>query len=78
MRKEILTKAKGEAQELLKESNKRIENAIKEIKEQQAEKEETKRIREELNEFKSVVADIDTKAMDEKIARKMEQINQRK
>ena len=77
-RKEILTKAKGEAQELLKESNKRIENAIKEIKEQQAEKEETKRIREELNEFKSVVADIDTKAMDEKIARKMEQIKQRK
>ena len=77
-RKDILTKAKNEATELLKESNKRIENAIKEIKEQQAEKEETKRIREELNEFKGEVAEIDTKAMDEKIARKMEQIKQRK
>lgn len=77
-RKDILARAKAEAMELLKESNKRIENAIKEIREQQAEKEETKRIREELNAFKGEVSDIDTKAVDEKIARKMEQIKQRK
>lgn len=37
-RKAILKKAKEEAAELLKESNKRIENAIREIKESQAEK----------------------------------------
>ena len=66
-RKEVLAKAKERAEELFKESNKKIENVIREIREKQAEKEETKRIREELNEFKSVVADIDTKAMDEKI-----------
>lgn len=77
-RKDILARAKAEAMELLKESNKRIENAIKEIREQQAEKEETKRIREELTAFKGEVNDIDTKAMDEQIARKMEQIKQRK
>ena len=77
-RKEILAKAKADAEELLKESNRRIENAIREIREQQAEKEETKKIREELNEFRADVADMDMKAMDEKIARKMEQIKQRK
>ena len=77
-RKEILTKAKTDAEELLKESNRRIENAIREIREQQAEKEETKKIREELNGFRADVAEIDTMAMDDKIARKMEQIKQRK
>ena len=77
-RKEILAKAKAQAEELLKESNRRIENAISEIREQQAEKEETRKIREDLNEFKAQVADMDTKDMDEKIARKMEQIKQRK
>lgn len=77
-RKEILAKAKAQAEELLKESNRRIENAIREIREQQAEKEETRKIREDLNEFKAQVADMDTKDMDEKIARKMEQIKQRK
>lgn len=77
-RKEILTKAKTDAEELLKESNRRIENAIREIRESQAEKEATKKIREELNEFRADVAEIDTKAMDEKIAKKMEQIKARK
>ena len=77
-RKEILAKAKAQAEDLLKESNRRIENAIREIREQQAEKEETRKIREDLNEFKAEVADMDAKDMDEKIARKMEQIKQRK
>ena len=77
-RKEILAKAKAQAEDLLKESNRRIENAIREIREQQAEKEETRKIREDLNEFKAQVADMDAKDMDEKIARKMEQIKQRK
>ena len=47
-RKEILNRAKTQAEEIIKESNRRIENAIREIKEKQAEKEETKRIRQEL------------------------------
>ncbi len=77
-RKAILQKAKEEAAELLRESNKRIENAIREIKESQAEKEETRRIRQELDAFKQEVQEIDTKEADDKIARKIAQIQQRK
>ena len=77
-RKDILRKAKEQAEELLKESNKKIENAIREIRESQAEKEETKRIREELNEFKAGVSEIDAKANDDLIAKKIRQIQERK
>ena len=77
-RKEILRKAKEEAEELLRESNKRIENAIREIREQQAEKERTRKIREELDTFKEEIAEIDTRANDEAIARKMRQLQERK
>lgn len=75
-RKDILRKAKEQAEELLKESNKKIENAIREIRESQAEKEETKRIREELNEFKAGVSEIDAKANDDLIAKKIRQIQE--
>ena len=77
-RKEILRKAKEEAEEMLRESNKRIENAIREIREQQAEKERTRKIREELDAFKEEVAEIDTRANDEAIARKIRQLQERK
>lgn len=77
-RKQILAKAKQQAEELLKESNKKIENAIREIRESQAEKEETKRIRQELDAFKQEMQEIDTKENDDKIARKIAQIQQRK
>jgi DNA mismatch repair protein MutS2 len=55
LRKEIITKAKHEAQTLLKESNRMIENTIRQIKESQAEKEKTKDIRQQLEEFKTNV-----------------------
>jgi len=42
LRKEIITKARDEAQQLLNQSNKMIENTIRQIKETQAEKEKTK------------------------------------
>ena len=77
-RKEILRRAKEEAEELLRESNKKIENAIREIRESQAEKEAARKAREELNAFKEEVADIDTRANDEMIARKIRQIQERK
>ena len=77
-RKAILRRAKEQAEELLKESNRRIENAIREIREQQAEKEATRKIREELNTFRAEVSDIDTKVEDDKIAKKIEQIKSRK
>lgn len=54
-RKAILDKARHAAEELLQESNRRIENAIREIREQQAEKEATRRIRAELDTFKQEV-----------------------
>ena len=77
-RKAILRRAKEQAEELLKESNRRIENAIREIREQQAEKEATKKIREELNAFRAEVNEIDTKVEDDKIAKKIEEIKSRK
>ena len=77
-RKDILRKAKEEAEKLLDESNRRIENAIREIRESQAEKEETRRIREELNAFRDEVSNAEAKAEDEKIARKIRQIQERK
>lgn len=73
-RKEILRNAKEEARHLLEESNARIENTIRTIKEAQAEKEKTRSARQELNEFKADVEEIDKKQTDEKIARKMEQL----
>ena len=77
-RKDILRRAKEQAEELLRESNKKIENAIREIRESQAEKEAARRIREELNAFKEEVSEIDTKANDEVIERKIRQIQERK
>ncbi len=55
LRKEIITKAKDEAQQLLKDSNRMIEGTIRQIRESQAEKEKTKDIRQQLEEFKSSV-----------------------
>jgi DNA mismatch repair protein MutS2 len=57
LKKEIIAKAKDEAQNLLKESNRVIENTIRQIKESQAEKEKTKDIRQKLEKFKSSVVD---------------------
>jgi DNA mismatch repair protein MutS2 len=77
-RKAILRKAREQAEELLRESNKKIENAIREIREAQAEKERTRKIREELDTFKEELAQVDTRATDEAIAKKMRQIQERK
>ena len=77
-RKEVLAKAKERAEELFKESNKKIENVIREIREKQAEKEETKKLRDSLKDFKEGIADIDKQAEDDNIARKMAQILRRK
>lgn len=51
-RKEIAQKAKQDAQNLLHETNAKIENTIRQIKEAQAEKEKTKEVRRELDAFK--------------------------
>lgn len=75
-RKEIMRVAKDEAGRILAEANAKIENTIREIKEAQAEKEQTKLARKALEEFKaSVVA---TEEEDDKIARKMAKLQERK
>jgi DNA mismatch repair protein MutS2 len=50
-KKRILNQAKNEAKELLKSANQKIEQAIRQIKENQAEKVSTKEIRQELQNF---------------------------
>ena len=85
-RKTIVTKAKADAEELLRESNRRIENAIREIREQQAEKEVTKKIREELHLFEQAVKEgqpVKGKQghglmSDDEFEKKVEQLRQRK
>ncbi len=54
-KKEIIAKAREEATQLLANSNARIENTIREIRESQAHKERTKQARESLSEFKATV-----------------------
>ena len=57
LKKEIIAKAKGEAENLLRDSNRMIENTIRQIKESQAEKEKTKDLRQQLEEFRNIVAE---------------------
>ena len=72
LRKEIISKAKTEAESMLSETNRMIENTIRQIKESQAEKEKTKEARLKLDEFRQTVAEevkpVDT-ASEEKVIR---------
>ena len=70
-RKEVIRQAKEEAERMLQESNARIENTIRTIKEAQAEKEKTRMARQELNDFRTSLETIASKELEEKIARKM-------
>ncbi len=63
LRKEIISKAKTEAESILSETNRMIENTIRQIKESQAEKEKTKEVRLKLDEFRQTVAE-ETKSVD--------------
>jgi DNA mismatch repair protein MutS2 len=76
-RKAILKKAKEDAEHLLQESNARIENTIRTIKEAQAEKERTKLARQELSGFKEEIDDFDKQQEADKIARKMEKLREK-
>ncbi len=63
LRKEIISKAKTEAESMLSETNRMIENTIRQIKESQAEKDKTKEARLKLDEFRQTVAE-ETKPAD--------------
>lgn len=54
-KKEILLQAKQQAERLIAESNAKIENTIREIKQAEADKEKTRQIRKELSSFKEKV-----------------------
>ncbi|MBQ8673093.1 MAG: Smr/MutS family protein [Bacteroides sp.] len=73
-RKEIIRKAKEEAERLMQEANARIENTIRSIKEAQAEKEKTRRARQELNDFRDSLEASSDKEQEEKIARQMKRL----
>ena len=55
--KEIMTRARDEAEKLLKEANRMIENTIRQIKESQAEKEKTRDVRKVLEDFRTRISD---------------------
>ena len=76
-RKEILRKAKEEAEQLMQEANARIENTIRTIKEVQAEKEKTRQVRQELNDFRESMDALAAKEEEEKIARKIEKLKEK-
>jgi DNA mismatch repair protein MutS2 len=57
LRKEILLKAKNEAESLLNSSNRIIENTIRQIKETQADREKTREARQTLEDFKTNVGE---------------------
>ena len=68
-RQEILKKAKLEAQQLIADANRQIENTIRTIREAQAEKELTRLARRELDDFRDAVAKADTADKDAEVAR---------
>ncbi|MFK2418866.1 endonuclease MutS2 [Bacteroides fragilis] len=76
-RKEIIRQAKEEAERLLQESNARIENTIRTIKEAQAEKEKTRLVRQELADFRESIDNLTSKEQEDKIARKMEKLKEK-
>lgn len=76
-RKEILQKAKAEAEGLMQEANARIENTIRSIKEAQAEKKKTKLARQELTDFREEMEERTRMEEADKIARKMEKLKEK-
>ena len=76
-RKEIIRKAKEEADHLLQEANARIENTIRSIKEAQAEKERTRHARQELTNFRQSIEETGNREEEERIARKMEKLREK-
>lgn len=76
-RKEILKRAKSDAEQLIQESNALIENTIRTIKEAQADKERTRLARQELSDFKEQIDDLGKLNEDDRIARKMERLREK-
>ena len=81
LKKDILDKARKEAEEIVKSANKEVENTIRTIKESQAEKESTHEARQGLQEFMSILAQKkaeEQKDKDDYIDKKIRQLDARK
>lgn len=76
-RKEIIRQAKEDAERLLQESNARIENTIRTIKEAQADKEKTRLVRQELADFRQSMDSLISKEQEDKIVQKMEKLKEK-
>ena len=77
-RQEILKRAKEEAQQLIADANRQIENTIRTIREAQAEKELTRLARRELDDFRDTVEKEDAVGRDASVAREIERIERRR
>ena len=77
-RQEILKRAKEEAQRLIADANRQIENTIRTIREAQAEKELTRLARRELDDFRDTVEKEDAAGRDASVAREIERIERRR
>lgn len=77
-RQEILRRAKQEAQQLIADANRQIENTIRTIREAQAEKEMTRLARKELEDFRAEAERADAAERDAEVAREIERIERRR
>lgn len=78
VKKQILTEARREAQEIIDNANRKVEATIKEIREAQAEKERTKAARKELEQFNREINQESATESDRKIEAKMQKLLDRK
>lgn len=74
-RKELMTKSKDDAKRLLADSNRLIENTIRQIRESQAEKEKTKQARQQFDEARQAVEQ--TSDDEERILQKIKKLKER-
>ena len=77
-RQEILKRAKQEAQQLIADANRQIENTIRTIREAQAEKELTRLARRELDDFRGKVDAAGSAEREAAVAREIERIERRR
>ena len=78
-RQEILKRAKQEAQQMIADANRQIENTIRTIREAQAEKELTRLARRELDDFRETVEQqVDTSEREAEVTREIERIERRR
>ena len=77
IRKEIIREAQQKAQEIIDAANKTVENTIKAIRENQAEKEKTRLLRKQMEEEKARLLSEAQNEEEERIRKKMEKLKNR-